>query len=104
MGRELQNVEDELEAAEVAEPDVAPVGELMDGGAMDEIGVANEACPICLEPFAGSRAAYPLKRCGHVVCAECWPQWAEARASRGRAAFCPLCRCEDFCRAIHRYA
>lgn len=50
---------------------------------------ADDDCPFCLE---SGKESVTLSCC-HKACEECWSHWQELK---GRNAFCPLCRQEDF--------
>lgn len=52
----------------------------------------QEDCPVCFEVFSSERPPTTLGCC-HKVCAECWAHWT---AMRHGAAFCPLCRHDEF--------
>jgi len=49
----------------------------------------DDDCPFCLE---AGRDSVTLGCC-HKACKECWKHWQELK---GKNAFCPLCRQEDF--------
>jgi len=53
---------------------------------------ANDDCPFCLEAPAADNPFVTLACC-HKACEECWGHW---QAEKGHAAFCPLCRENDF--------
>lgn len=52
----------------------------------------DDDCPFCLEPLAEIGDPVVLGCC-HKACKECWENWQEIK---GRNAFCPLCRQDDF--------
>jgi len=49
-------------------------------------------CPFCLDPLKEKDDVHTLGCC-HQACSECWLHWQNLK---GKAAFCPLCRQEDF--------
>jgi len=55
----------------------------------------QDECPICLESL--EEAEVEVLGCCHKTCAECWSHW---RAARGTAAFCPLCKHEEFLQEV----
>ena len=62
---------------------------------------AQTDCPICLEPIIdceggeGEDSGLALG-CAHSLHRECWRHWSAHCVSRNKAAFCPLCRNDDF--------
>jgi len=58
---------------------------------LDMLG-ANDDCPFCLES-PGNDNPFVTLACCHKACEECWTNWQEIK---GHAAFCPLCREEDY--------
>lgn len=56
----------------------------------------DDDCPFCLEPLAEVGDPVVLGCC-HKACKECWENWQEIK---GRNAFCPLCRQDDFLQDI----
>lgn len=54
-------------------------------------------CPFCIETI--QRGEEKVLGCCHKVCAECWQNWV---AIKGHAAFCPLCRHNEFLSEILR--
>lgn len=52
-------------------------------------------CPCCLRPMEGGNTR--TLGCCHQTCADCWVQW---RALKGDAAFCPVCRAEEFVKEV----
>lgn len=48
-------------------------------------------CPYCLDVMTAD--ASTVLGCCHRVCTDCWNHWVEMK---GNAAFCPLCRHEEF--------
>jgi len=55
----------------------------------------DDDCPFCLEPLAETDPI--VLGCCHKACKECWEHWQELK---GRNAFCPLCRQDDFLQDI----
>ena len=69
-----------------------------------ELLAQQDDCPICLEPLAptgggdgGDAPDAPappvVLGCCHKVCGPCWRHWLQLK---GRGAFCPLCRNDEF--------
>jgi hypothetical protein len=59
-------------------------------------------CPICLEPIdlemshsGGGGGCFALG-CAHKLHADCWRHWSAHCAQQSKAAFCPLCRNDEF--------
>jgi hypothetical protein len=52
-------------------------------------------CPFCLDPIA--RESMKVLTCFHKTCSDCWAHWEDLK---GRQAFCPLCRHEEFVQDI----
>ncbi len=48
-------------------------------------------CPCCLDSLQAETCT--TLSCCHKLCAECWTHWA---ALKGAAAFCPLCKHQEF--------
>jgi len=59
---------------------------------LELLGKDDDDCPFCLEPLNEVGNVVTLGCC-HKTCKECWDNWQEIR---GRAAFCPLCRQDEF--------
>jgi len=57
----------------------------------------DDDCPFCLENLAEAQLPFVTLACCHKACTECWTHWQELK---GRNAFCPLCRNEDFLESI----
>jgi len=53
----------------------------------------QDECPVCLEQLGECGEEPHVFGCCHKVCGECWEHWSNMH--RG-AAFCPLCRNEEF--------
>jgi len=56
----------------------------------------EDDCPFCLDPLA-EIGEHVVLGCCHKACKECWDNWQEIK---GRNAFCPLCRQDDFLQDI----
>jgi len=59
---------------------------------LDLLNCNDDDCPFCLEPLSEIGDPVVLGCC-HKACRECWEHWQEIK---GRNAFCPLCRQDDF--------
>lgn len=62
--------------------------------------LANEDdCPICLEPIdaeSSESGGCMALGCAHKLHADCWRHWSTSCAQQHKAAFCPLCRNDEF--------
>jgi len=62
--------------------------------------LANEDdCPICLEPIDtedSETGGCMALSCAHKLHANCWRHWSASCAQQHKAAFCPLCRNDEF--------
>jgi len=56
----------------------------------------DDDCPFCLDPLA-EIGEHVVLGCCHKACKQCWENWQEIK---GRNAFCPLCRQDDFLQDI----
>jgi hypothetical protein len=61
----------------------------MQAGALAAALARAPACMVCLAPLAADVAELP---CGHVLCGADLDAWLAARAARGEAPTCPMCR------------
>lgn len=59
---------------------------------LDLLNSNDDDCPFCLEPLSEIGDPVVLGCC-HKACRECWEHWQEIK---GRNAFCPMCRQDDF--------
>jgi hypothetical protein len=108
MAHVLQELEEALEPDSSDDEGVTPSSANIKPKSLDgpmttsEKIEAQPSCPICLEEGApeGDNVHF-FSQCQHWVCQRCWPRWETVRKERGKRAFCPLCRREDFVCAIH---
>lgn len=60
-----------------------------------ELLAATEDCPICLEAIDNKEDEH-IFGCAHKVHKECWQHWSAHCSNNHKAAFCPLCRNDEF--------
>jgi len=62
-----------------------------------ELLASQTECPVCFDAFGPEQPSVTLG-CAHKCCASCWGHWSTM--ARGNVAPCPLCRNEEFLRAV----